>query len=83
MAVDTTDTLRGRLSRDQKAALKAVESARRSEQLTVEDTKLNVLKAISKGVPVRVMAESLGVSLQRVYQMRDEAQMILETRQKR
>jgi len=68
-----------RLTLKQKNAIQAVRSARanadRSEakhaaDLAVWQTK--VFEAMEQGVPVRLLAESLGLSISRIYQIGDE-----------
>lgn len=72
------------LSKDQAKALTAVKASRnREEQATTkaaewgEDVKRQVLAAIEANVPVQVLADSLGVTRARIYQMRDEAREAL------
>lgn len=65
------------LTRSQQRALDAVLAARAVEPERVHAvvliTKAKVAKALDAGVPAVVLAERLGVSRARVYQMRDEA----------
>lgn len=65
------------LTRSQQRALDSVLSSRETEpervQAAVLATKAKVAKALRVGVPAVVLAEALGVSRARVYQMRDEA----------
>lgn len=65
------------LTRSQQRALDAVLAARSVEpdrvQAAVLTTKVKVAKALDAGVPAVVLAEHLGVTRARVYQMRDEA----------
>lgn len=65
----------------QRRLLGTVERARAREQSVVKDsvdrTREAVREALSEGVPARIMASRLDVSLARIYQMRDEAEVAL------
>lgn len=66
------------LSDEQRDAVAEVEQARDSEAAAIRAA-LNVAReavrrALAAGVPAHVLADRLGVSRARVYQMRDEAQ---------
>lgn len=64
------------LSRTQKNTVRKVEKARATEINSTTDTKMVVLEAIEEGVPVAVLADILKVSVQRIYQIRDEARSL-------
>lgn len=64
------------LSRTQKSTVRKVEKARATEINSTTDTKMVVLEAIEEGVPVAVLADILKVSVQRIYQIRDEARRL-------
>lgn len=64
------------LSRTQKNTVRKVEKARATEINSTTDTKMVVLEAIEEGVPVAVLADILKVSVQRIYQIRDEARRL-------
>lgn len=66
----------------QRRLIQRAENARAREQRIIQESmdksRIAVQKALDGGVPARVMAARLGVSLARVYQMRDEAREVLE-----
>lgn len=64
------------LTRTQRKVFQRVESARARELSSTTDTKLTILEAIEEGVPVAVLADLLKVSVQRIYQIRDEARSL-------
>lgn len=73
----STDEIVAELSRDQKNRLARVERARerekRAAQEAMQETRMQVRAALEAGVPARVLSDRLGLSLARIYQMRDEA----------
>ena len=78
------DQIVASLSKPQAKALSAVKASRNREEAAVskasewgEDVKRQVLTAIEANVPVQVLADSLGVTRARIYQMRDEAREAL------
>lgn len=79
-----TTTAVDHLTRSQRRALNAVLSARTAQadrvHAAVLATKMKVVKALEAGVPAVLLAEHLGVSRARVYQMRDEALVASEPR---
>lgn len=74
-----TEAITG-LTTEQKKALKALSSARSAEQKATAaldehaaTLKTQVASALGLGVPARVIADTLGITRTRVYQMKDEA----------
>lgn len=65
------------LSPDQTYLLQTVEHARDEEPYRIREalnvTREAVRQALAAGVPARLLADLLGVSAARVYQMRDQA----------
>lgn len=65
------------LSARQQARVAAIETAREKEdeaiRAVLNRSREGVRKALDAGVPARIIAERIGVSSARVYQMRDEA----------
>lgn len=70
------------LTKTQQKRVEAVETARAKEAEAVRAVQNRareaVRKALAAGVPARLLADRLGISPARVYQMRDEAQAYAE-----
>jgi hypothetical protein len=73
----TTEEVIESLTKTQRVALdrvsKAQENTRAAEAKQKADLQKAIIKAIDAAIPVPVIAETLGVTRGRVYQMRDEA----------
>lgn len=74
----TLDEVYSSLSKRQQNRVEAVETARSKEAEQIKSVQNKsreaVRRALEVGVPARILADRLGVSPARVYQMRDEAQ---------
>lgn len=67
------DDILGTMTPKQIDLLAKVEEARLNEKRSLWETRAQVRTALEAGVPARVLSIRLGLSLARIYQMRDES----------
>lgn len=80
----TLDEEYGSLTKRQQNKIAAIESARQKEDAQVKAlvnrSREAVRKALEADVPARIIADRLGVSAARVYQLRDAAEQYAEAK---